>query len=130
MTITKIKYNSKKTIVDGIKFDSMSEANFYLKIKGYNRYEILELQPKVYLTDARILYKPDFFILDKHTQEKFYVDVKGFMTPVFALKARLWRHFADLPLRIYTAKKNYYELTNLFLPDRKNSKIKFDKNVI
>ncbi|NIT04066.1 DUF1064 domain-containing protein, partial [Candidatus Saccharibacteria bacterium] len=52
------KYNAKATWVDGIRFDSRAEAEFYQLFKA----DIKELQCKVYLTKARILMKPDFLM--------------------------------------------------------------------
>jgi hypothetical protein len=124
------KYGAKKTTIDGIKFDSKSEAGFFLQIRRLSKFEIIELQPKVYLTEARILYKPDFLLLDKETNEKFYVDVKGMRTPVFAIKARLWRYYATLPLRLYAQTKIGYLLADLVLPDKSNKKIIFQKHMI
>lgn len=89
------KYGNKKTIVDGINFDSKAEARYYTELKlreQAGEIEIIEIQPKVYLTDARILYKPDFLI--RETQgPKVWIDVKGFETPVFKIKKKLWAHY-------------------------------------
>ena len=58
--------------------------------------KIIELQPKVNMTKAKILYKPDFLIeVDGH---QYYVDVKGHATPTFNLKARLWKQYGPGPL--------------------------------
>lgn len=88
------KYGAKKTTVDGITFDSKSEANYYIQacvLQKAGHLKILELQPKVYLTKAKILMKPDFLI--EIDGMKIYVDVKGKPTPGFQLKARLWKHY-------------------------------------
>jgi len=63
----------------------------------------LELQPKVYLTDAKILYKPDFKYAEAGGRE-VWEDVKGYRTPVFNLKARLWKHYGPGPLLLTNAK--------------------------
>jgi len=34
---SKSKYNNQKTIVDGIKFDSKKEAEYYCQLKNINR---------------------------------------------------------------------------------------------
>lgn len=57
------KYNNKKTIVDGITFDSIKESNRYIELKALERIgEIkdLELQPVFkYLSEdgKRVLFK-------------------------------------------------------------------------
>ena len=94
-----MKYKSKKTTIAGIKFDSIAEASFYLFLKEKRIY--FEMQPKVYLTKAKILYKPDFVFIENG--RKVYVDVKGQSTPVFAIKARLWKFYGDGDLRIVKA---------------------------
>ena len=88
----KHKYRAQVTWTDGIRFDSKAEAEFYQMVKG----KIQELQPKVYLTRARILYKPDFLMNDRT-----YIDVKGVETPVFRLKKRLWKLYGPGPLEIW-----------------------------
>ncbi len=58
----------------------------------------LVMQPVVYLTAARIRYVADFLFLEDGQQ--VWVDVKGMETPVFRLKARLWKHYGPGVLRI------------------------------
>ena len=104
------KYNAKKAYVDGIKFDSQAEADFYLELKTFESVgaiKLLKLQPKVYLTKARILYKPDFLILENG--KEYYIDVKGMETQGFKLKKRLWEHYGPGALRIIKRKgKGFY----------------------
>lgn len=95
------KYKSKKTSVDGLKFDSQAEADFYVHLKTLQQCghtKILEVQPKVYMTAARILYKPDFKIEEQGAV--VYIDVKGMKTAVFNLKVRLWEHYGLGTLRL------------------------------
>ena len=87
------KYSAIKTTVNGVKFDSKAEAEYYLFLKGLCDVEILDLQPKIYLTTAKILYKPDFYVKDLITKESYYIDVKGMCTPVFMIKKRLWKAY-------------------------------------
>ena len=85
------KYKAIKTVIDGIRFDSLAESKYYVYLKSCKDIKIISLQPKVYLTDSKILYRPDFLI--EKNGELIYVDVKGFQTPVFAIKARLWVNY-------------------------------------
>ncbi len=91
------KYNSKTTIIDGIKFTSLLEARFYnyFKDKGIT---ILELQPRFLLQDKftvrgenirKIEYVADFRIL--HEWYEYIVDAKWMKLPVFDLKLKLWK---------------------------------------
>ena len=96
------KYGAKKTVVDGIKFDSKTEAEYF----SQNKPLIKELQPKIYLTKARILYKPDFLLKSGE-----YVDVKGFETPVFKLKKKLWKFYGAGKLLIIKKKgRSFFHL--------------------
>jgi len=98
---SKHKYRAKPTKVDGHRFDSSAEAEYYQNLKLMARageLEILELQPKIYLTKARILYTPDFKILQN--DETVYIDVKGARTTAFAIKERLWKHYGAGKLRL------------------------------
>lgn len=98
---TKSKYRNEKTTVDGIEFDSKAEAECYHMLRLMERAgqtKIIELQPKVYLTDARILYIADFLI--EENGQRIYIDVKGHRTKDFNLKFRLWRHYGVGTLRL------------------------------
>lgn len=101
MTYNKSKFNNIKKVIDGIKFDSQLEAAYYLELQRL-KVKIIEFQPKVRLTDANILYKPDFLIVEDG--QKVYIDVKGMQTPVFNIKKRLWKSYG--PGRLILVKKN------------------------
>jgi len=112
------KYNIKKVIVDGKRFDSPSESQYYsylklLSTEARSGIKLLELQPKVYLTDAKILYKPDFLI--EENGEKIYIDVKGVSTPTFKIKLRLWKHYAEGKLRIVKKDRRGFRVTDEIL---------------
>lgn len=95
------KYKSIKTLINDIKFDSKAESDFYIQLLCQEKaglIEIISLQPKVYLTASRILYKPDFLI--KENEKLVYLDVKGFVTPIFAIKKRLWLEYGAGTLRL------------------------------
>lgn len=96
----KSKYSSAKTDVDGIRFDSKKEAEFYAELKLREKAgEIshLRLQPRYLLQEAfkhdskqyrEIEYVADFeYIEDGVT---VVVDVKGFKTAVYMLKKKLF----------------------------------------
>jgi len=116
------KYNAKKITVDGIKFDSKAEAQFYsyLKVlKEIGEVRSFEMQVPFNLQEGfyhptkttkigrykrvpAIVYKADFVVRFSDGVEKV-IDVKGMQTPVFKLKAKMFLHnFGSL----YLAKKN------------------------
>lgn len=99
----KSKYLNVKTTIDGIRFDSKKEANYYallklLKLSG----EVVniemqvkyELQPK--FTDEAgnkhraINYKADFVVTYKDGRVEV-VDVKGMRTKEYLIKAKMFR---------------------------------------
>jgi len=93
------KYNNKKPLVDGIRFDSKKEAKFYkdLKLKmAAGEIKEFELQPKFILlekekdrvTGRGIKYIADFKITYSDGSVEV-VDVKGHKTQVYKLKKKL-----------------------------------------
>lgn len=97
------KLGAKKVTVDGHKFPSKLEAAVYVMLKRKFDSGLLlgiELQDKVYLTDAKILFKPDFKVtaLDGTF---FWVEAKGMELPVYAIKKRLWKVYGPGDLHVY-----------------------------
>jgi len=99
--ISKVKkYSSAKTDIDGIRFDSKKEAEFYAELKLREKVgEIthLRLQPRYLLQEAfkcegkqyrEIEYVADFEYVEGG--ETVVVDVKGFKTAVYMLKKKLF----------------------------------------
>ena len=96
----KSKYSSAKTDVDGIRFDSKKEADFYAELKLREKAgEIshLRLQPRYLLQEAfkhdgkqyrEIEYVADFEYVENGVT--VVVDVKGFKTAVYMLKKKLF----------------------------------------
>jgi hypothetical protein len=106
------KYNAQKTEVDGIRFDSKKEAKEYQSLKLLERVGAiadLQLQPAFELQAAyvdssgrrqrAIVYVADFSYIQEG--RRIVVDVKGVQTPVFKLKAKLFREkYPELQLLI------------------------------
>ena len=101
------KYKAKKTIVDGMKFDSMKEAQRYRElkflekagaIKGLQRQVKFVLIPKQVdkrtkkTLERELSYYADF-VYYMHG-ERIVEDVKGYKTDVYKLKRKLmlWVH--------------------------------------
>ena len=109
------KYNAKKTVVDGIEFDSIREADRYCELKLLEKAkEIrnLKLQPRFLLQDKfkdkqgnthrKIEYVADFTYVDKD-DKKIVEDVKGVLTDVYKLKKKLF-------LKIYDSEFDFREI--------------------
>ena len=98
------KFRNKKTVIDGLKFDSKKEANRWLVLKMLERSgEISNLQrqvPFVLLekeqgfngeTLRQMKYIADFVYNDKRGN-RHVEDVKGVRTDVYKIKKRLMWH--------------------------------------
>jgi len=106
------KYGNKKTVVDGIKFDSKWESQRYLYLKSLekaDRVRNLELQPKFIITvNAQKIctYIADFQYdkeLADGSWEHIVEDAKGVETPEFKLKNKLMKAVHNI--EIYLSKK-------------------------
>lgn len=83
------KYKNRKTVVDGIKFDSMAEATYYSKLKLWKLAgEVLWFcfQP-VFDCGGGVKYRADFIVVWKDGRTAV-IDVKGFATQEFKNKAK------------------------------------------
>ena len=95
------KYGNKKVFIDGIKFDSQKEGNYYLKLKLLEKGNIIkdlelqkvyELQPGFKLgnkTYRKIEYKADFCYKTISDDKLHIVDTKGFRTKEYMLKKKI-----------------------------------------
>lgn len=96
------KYHAKKTVVDGITFDSRKEADRYIGLRGMEedgtigdlrrqvRYELIpafDVDGKHY---RPVCYVADFVYIDKETGKTVVEDVKGVKTDVYKLKSKLF----------------------------------------
>lgn len=125
------KFNAKKVTVDGFKFDSQAEADYWLYLKElWQEGKILEieLQPKYELqpkfTNPRgskilpINYKADFLVTYKDGSKQV-IDVKGMETADFKLKKKMFEYKYDQSLILvckapkYLAPQKWIELDDL-----------------
>ncbi len=88
------KFGNIKIEIDGIKFDSKKEANYYSKLvllQKSGEVTSFELQPKFDMIVNGVkcgFYKADFRVTWKSGSVKI-IDVKGMKTPVYNLKKRI-----------------------------------------
>jgi hypothetical protein len=92
----KPKYRNEKKVIGGIEFDSTKEANRYMDLRlllKAKKISELQLQPVFDLVvNGKLIckYKADFMYIDE-TEKKIVVeDCKGFRTPAYRLKAKLF----------------------------------------
>ena len=108
----KSKYNNQKTIVDGIKFDSKKEAEYYCQlkllkqageIKDYRLQPRYELQPAFEKNSKKyraITYIADFAIINNDGTTEV-VDIKGVETQVFKIKKKIFEYmYPELNLKV------------------------------
>ncbi len=97
------KYKNRRTMVDGIYFDSKKEAEHYLILKSLEKNGMikdLEIQKEFELipsynnglrTIRKTVYRADF-VYKNNRDELIVVDVKGFKTEVYKLKKKLFEY--------------------------------------
>lgn len=96
------KYKAEKTIIDGFKFDSKVEGEYYLHLKDYMELGIVKsfkrqptyiLQPKFITENGdrihAIKYNADFEVV-WHNESITVVDIKGYPTPEAKLKRKMF----------------------------------------
>lgn len=99
-----MKYGNRKTIVDGITFDSMKEARRYGELKMLERagkVVDLQLQPEFILTannipltydsGRKIKYRADFQYLCTTRVKRIVEDVKGYKTTDYKIKKAIMK---------------------------------------
>lgn len=94
------KFNAHKCVVDGHKFDSMAEANYYCELKMKKMLgEITEIELQVpfelipkYMYKGKTVramkYKADFVVTYPDGHKKI-IDVKGYITDEYKLKKKI-----------------------------------------
>lgn len=132
------KYKNKKTVIDGITFDSIMESKYYLQlvwllkhkqIKSFRvqpRYELLEGFEKNGKKYRKIEYVADFEI-EELDGSITVVDVKTLKLDVFKIKEKMFVNKYDYKFVVLTYAKNYggwIELDELERIKRKNKRKK------
>ena len=106
------KYNNKKTVIDGITFDSKDESLYYQALKNMKLKGLIkdfELQPKFLLQESfvkndkkyrAIHYIADFRVINN--DDSFYIiDIKGMLTTEFKIKLKLFNYkYPDIELKL------------------------------
>jgi hypothetical protein len=96
------KYHNKITIVDGIRFASILEANRYGDLKlllAAGQIKRFKRQPS-FLFECGIRYMPDFIVWGLNGIP-WVEDSKGKKTADFIMKEKLWKdEYPDMELRV------------------------------
>jgi hypothetical protein len=98
------KYKIKKVEHAGRTFDSALERDLYddLLLRE-SRGELMNIQSQVtiYMTAARIGYRVDYAAWSRLRGRQEYFEAKGFPTPEWEIKRRLYRYYGPGPLYVY-----------------------------
>jgi hypothetical protein len=121
--VARSKYGNKKTIVDGIIFDSQAESKYYTQLKWLKQAKQIKdfkLQPRFLLLEGfkkngktfrKTEYIADFEVynLDGSIQ---IIDIKGKITKEFAIKRKLFenKYLESLTLLKYDKKEGFIEM--------------------
>ncbi|WP_050613314.1 DUF1064 domain-containing protein [Bacillus testis] len=112
------KYHNKKTVIDGITFDSKAEALYYEQLKQLKENKQIkdfELQPRFLLQEAfkkngktfrKIEYIADFKVTNLDDSVEI-IDIKGVETEAFKLKKKLFERKYLYKLTLLTYVKKY-----------------------
>ena len=114
------KYGGKKIKRAGMRFDSKLETALWdqLKLREIAG-EISELKHHpgtVFLSEARIQYRPDFMFREKYKDWYSYAEAKGFANDKWPIKKKLWKHYGPGILYIYGGSYNRLVLTETIIP--------------
>lgn len=99
------KYGNKRTVIDGITFDSQKEANRYFELKlllKSGKIKDLELQPKFKICDS-IRYEGKKYQERYYIADFMYTEVGTFLKIVEDVKSQATRKD-----KVYTLKKQLF----------------------
>jgi len=113
------KYGSKKVVIDGIKFASKIEGQYYLhlkqlqdemKILSYMIQPVYELQPKFEKNGKKyhaIKYIADFEVVHLDGSVEV-IDIKGMLLEAFKIKQKLFEYrYPDYTIKCLTFTKTF-----------------------
>jgi len=116
----KRKYGGEKVKVYGYSFDSKLERALFEELKLMEKAgEISGLTHHpgtIFLTRARIQYRPDFRFVRTATGEVEYAEAKGFANDKWPLKKALWRFYGPAKLSIYIGSHKRLVLDEVIIP--------------
>ena len=124
------KYWAEKNVVDGIKFDSRVESDYYLYLKSLGKE--FTLQPKYLLQEKFINnqgenIRPIYYIAD-FAYDDIVVDIKGMPTQAAKLKRKLFmKKYPNLKLQWLVRYK--WEWVDYFENEKRKKKAKKEKSL-
>lgn len=114
------KYGNTKVHHAGHWFDSKLERALYdILALMQNAGEILDLKHQpgtVFLSDARIQYRPDFRYVIPSTGKFEWAEAKGFPNDKWPMKKKLWKSYGPGVLHIWMGSAKYIKLVETITP--------------
>lgn len=117
------KYGAKKVSLAGYTFASKLEAALFNELslrKLAGEIKEIQCQDTVYLTDARIMYKPDFRCVMADDSIEWF-EAKGMETPEWRIKLRLYKHYGPGKLTVYGGSYNRLVVMEVVHPKGANN---------
>ena len=120
-----IKYTNQRikgyqrTELHGRSFHSKMEAAHYanlLLLERAKEISNIRCQVHVKLSKAEITSIVDFLVFDHKKGIDVYHEVKGFETPEWRIKRRLWQFYGPGPLEIYSGRYSNIRLKEIIIP--------------
>jgi len=103
-------------------FDSKLEAALYdllaLRQRGGEIRDLTHQPGTVFLSEARVQYRPDFRFIDAKTGETQYAESKGFPNDRWPMKKKLWKRYGPGKLEIWMGTVLRLRLVEVIEPQR------------
>lgn len=110
----------QRTEFNGRSFHSKMEAAHYanlLLLERAKEVSNIRFQVRIKLSKAEIVSIVDFLVFDERKKKDVYHEVKGFETPEWRLKRRLWKAYGPGPLEIYSGSHTSIKLKETIIPN-------------
>lgn len=117
-----VKYkNARVKTHDGRSFASKLEASLYDELmfrEIAGDISNIRCQVHVELTEAKVKMIPDFLYFCHKRQMDIYAEAKGFETPEYRIKIRLWKFYGPGIIEIYRGTHKNIKLVETIQPKR------------
>lgn len=113
------KFKNQRITHQGRSFASKLEAAVYdilCLMEKAGEIKDIKCQVHVRLTEAEILYIPDFSAWNQKDQCFEWYEAKGHQTPEWLIKKKLWKFYGPGPLHIFMGSYTFPKLTETIIP--------------
>lgn len=117
--LKKNKYRNRRIVVNGIKFQSVAESEFYRLLYQLNVYHKRQVRFDLRVNDVLICYYYADFVVPVPGQPDVVIDIKGMETRDFKIKRKLMKAIYDID--VICLRKNELRSWALLLKNRQQS---------